>query len=423
MKCFLFTLFLCGFAIPHIFAHPIDAGDCITTVVDDRILTEQLEHCEPGCAKPGLHGHKYVPLRQPAGGGYGVNTGYIDSSFGEGHSEWNRYIAQFHDCSETDGIWKQLTKQLSNGSTRQTAPKDATPDGTSRPQPDTHTRLDSSDAPNLSPRQSDTHTRVDSSDVPDPTPPQQQTEPSIDVQPEPPQQREPEASEPEVVMPSPLALSYDHIFPEGISLHHIPIDTDYGSVGSVFDALGNAVDYLAASRGASGWTYIKKRGQFGGALWKSIAFLAVMNEEATLEMSGHFNNWDGTGITYAQLVLRQGGLTLLGIPLRSESLETVGDFFTFFRGVKSVKGIDPDLTIESAGDYVTEDWFVELDADTVIEGTAAYLVEAEMQTRSLWGVPWAYEPPSSAPPAEQWAYYKKMATTWGRIKAGDLYRD
>ena len=318
---------------------------------------------------------------------------YIDSSFDEGHT-WNRYLSfmivpmEFGSANDSSRM-AQLDKLLLK-------------------------------TPHLTNQSGHTHTRVDSSDVPDPTPPQQQTEPSIDVQPEPPQQREPEASEPEVVMPSPLALSYDHIFPEGISLHHIPIDTDYGSVGSVFDALGNAVDYLAASRGASGWTYIKKRGQFGGALWKSIAFLAVMNEEATLEMSGHFNNWDGTGITYAQLVLRQGGLTLLGIPLRSESLETVGDFFTFFRGVKSVKGIDPDLTIESAGDYVTEDWFVELDADTVIEGTAAYLVEAEMQTRSLWGVPWAYEPPSSAPPAEQWAYYKKMATTWGRIKAGDL---
>ena len=421
MKCFLFTLFLCGFAIPHIFAHPIDAGDCITTVVDDRILTEQLEHCEPGCAKPGLHGHKYVPLRQPAGGGYGVHTGYIDSGFGEGHSEWNRYIAQFHDCSETDGIWKQLTKQLSNGSTRQTAPKDATPDGTSRPQPDTHTRLDSSDAPNLSPRQSDTHTRVDSSDVPDLTPPQSDTHTPADSS---------DAPNLTPRTPTPLALTYTHVFPAGVSLQHIPLDiidfnesgVPINSVPGVYEQLGDSVASLIASRGVSGWTYVTYPNfPAHNAIWKSIGFVAVMREEVTVEITGTFGNWAGQPpMTYQILHLREGGLTLLGVPLQSASLRTVGDFYTFFPNVESVMGIDPDLEIDTTETpiRVQDDWFVELDRDTVIDGHTSYLIRSDgAAQRTLWGVPWAHDDtPSAAPPAEQWAFYKKMAMTWGRIK-------
>ena len=359
MKRFLFTLFLCGCAISYTFAHPIDAGNCITSVVADRILTQQVEHCGAWlCKSLDFTGIKTCLCASLRGVGMAQIQVMSTATLAKSTVSGTIIFHSFMTVRRPMPIWRNITKQLSNGSTRQAVRTSVTPDRTSPPQPDTHTR-------------------TGSFDFRDPTPPQQQTEPSIDVQPEPPQQREPEVPEPEVVMPSPLALSYDHVFPEGISLHHIPIDTNYTSVGSVFDGLGNAVDHLTASRGASGWTYVTRRGQFGGALWKSIAFLAVMNEEATLEMSGHFNNWDGTGITYAQLVLRQGGITLLGIPLRSESLETVGDFFTFFRGVKSVKGIAPDLTVESAGDQVFDEWFVELDADTVIKGTAAYLVEAE----------------------------------------------
>ena len=233
-----------------------------------------------------------------------------------------------------------------------------------------------------------------------------------------------------------LAFTYDHTFPAGVSLQHIPLDIiDFNksgiavnSVPGVFDQLGNSVALLIASRGVSGWTHVTYPNfPAHNAIWKSIGFVAVMHEELTVQIEGTFGGWTGqTPTAYQILYLRQGGLTLLGVPLRSASLETVGDFYTFFANVESVMGIDPDLEIDTMVTpiRVQDDWFVELDGDTVIDGYTSYLIRSDgAAQRTLWGVPWANEPPSSAPPAEQWAYYKKMAMTWGAVKAGDLYRD
>lgn len=231
-----------------------------------------------------------------------------------------------------------------------------------------------------------------------------------------------------------LVFSYNHTFAAGVSLQHIPLDiTDFNtsgiavnSVPGVFDQLGNSVALLIASRGVSGWTHVTYPNfPAHNAIWKSIGFAAVMHEEITVEITGTFGGWTGEyPRAYQILYLREGGLTLLGVPLRSTSLETVGDFYTFFDNVQSVMGIDPDLEIDTTETpiRVQDDWFVELDRDTLIDGYTSYLIRSDGATqRALWGVPWAYET-SSAAPGAQWAYYKKMAMTWGTIKAGNLYR-
>lgn len=225
-----------------------------------------------------------------------------------------------------------------------------------------------------------------------------------------------------------IEFTYNHTFPQGVSTQHIPLDiTDFNksgiavnSVPGVFDQFGNSVALLIASRGVSGWTYVTYPDfPAHNAIWKSIGFVAVMDEEVTVQIEGTFGGWTGEyPRAYQILYLREGGLTLLGVPLRSASLETVGDFFTFFGNVQSVMGIDPDLEIDTTETpiRVQDDWFVELDRDTVIDGHTSYLIRSDGGAqRALWGLPWAYEPSSAAPQA-QWAYYKKMAMTWGAVK-------
>ena len=226
-----------------------------------------------------------------------------------------------------------------------------------------------------------------------------------------------------------IEFTYNHTFPAGVSLQHVPLDIiDFNtsgiavnSVPGVFDQLGNSVALLIASRGVSGWTYVTYPDfPSHSAIWKSIGFIAVMDEEVTVQIEGTFGGWTGAyPRAYHILHLREGGLTLLGVPLRSTSLETVGDFYTLFGNVQSVMGIDPDLEIDTTETpiRVQDDWFVELDRDTVIDGHTSYLIRSDGGAQKvLWGMPWAHEPPSSAPSAEQWAYYKKMAMTWGAVK-------
>ncbi len=228
-----------------------------------------------------------------------------------------------------------------------------------------------------------------------------------------------------------LAFSYNHTFPAGVSLQHIPFDIkDFNesgvavnSVPGVYNQLGDSVASLIASRGVSGWTYVTYPNfPAHNAIWKSIGFAAIMHEEVTVEITGTFGNWAGQPpMTYQILHLREGGLTLLGVPLQSASLRTVGDFYTFFNGVTSVKGISPDLDVGTLERplRITDDWFVELDHDVEIDGTTSYLITSseEGESRTLWGVPWAYEAEAQAAPGAQWDYYKKIATTWGAIKS------
>ena len=232
----------------------------------------------------------------------------------------------------------------------------------------------------------------------------------------------------------PKLMTYTHIFPAGVSFQHIPLDiTDFNgsgvavnSVPGVFDQLDdldNSVALLIASRGISGWTYVTSPNYPAlAAIWKSIGFVAVMHEETKVEITGTFGSWTGeSDIVYSLLYLRSGGLTLRGVPVQSDRLQTVGDFYTVFPNIISVKGIDPDIELDLTDTpiRVKDDWFVELDKDVIIDGTTSYLIESEgAAQRAIWGVPWTNVPSSSAaPPAVQWSHYKKMATTWGQLKA------
>ena len=213
----------------------------------------------------------------------------------------------------------------------------------------------------------------------------------------------------------PLTMRYEHTFPAGVSLQHIPLDIEgLNSVPGVFNLLVDDVIQLVASRGISGWTHIRYSNHPAiNAIWKSIGFVAVMDNEVTIPMEGTFGGWQGTTKSvYAHLYLRDGGLTLLGVPVRSKYLETVGDFWKFFDNVISVKGINPSVSIE---DRVSDDWFVELDPDTLIDCCTSYLIESDGgDQRALWGVPWAYEASAAAPGVVAGPHL--MATTWAAIK-------
>ena len=225
-------------------------------------------------------------------------------------------------------------------------------------------------------------------------------------------------------------MTYEHTFPKGVSLQHIPLDIiDFNesgiavnSVPGVFDQLDDSVASLIASRGSSGWTYVTySDSPAHNAIWKSIGFVAVMHEEVMAQIKGRFGGWTGESASvYHEIHLRSGGLTLLGVPVKSQSLMTVSDFFTYFRNVESVKGINPDLDIEVLDRpfRITDDWFVELDGDTEINGYTAYLIASDgAEVRALWGLPWVYENSPQAAPGIM-PMSRTLITTWGRVKHG-----
>ena len=95
----------------------------------------------------------------------------------------------------------------------------------------------------------------------------------------------------------PIEFTYNHTFPKGVSLQHVPLDiidfNEFGvavnSVPGVFDQLGDSVASLIASRGSSGWTYVTYPDfPAHNAIWKSVGFAAVMHEEVTVQITGTF---------------------------------------------------------------------------------------------------------------------------------------
>lgn len=231
-------------------------------------------------------------------------------------------------------------------------------------------------------------------------------------------ERQPDS--PDTPETSALVMTYEHTFPEGVSLQHIPLDTPIRYADQPFDVLDDSLIWSIANRGVSGWSYYKSQTKrHAGYIGKGIGFVTIMAEEKTIELSGTFDSWTReSNTTYKTLYLRQGGLTLLGVPLRSRFLSTVGDFFNRLDGVISVKGIDPELEIDLTAKQIKieEDWFVELDPETLIDCCTSYLIKSDGADQyTLWGLPWAYEPPSAAPAIMREG---KLSTTWGAIKKG-----
>ena len=165
----------------------------------------------------------------------------------------------------------------------------------------------------------------------------------------------------------PIVMTYEHTFPEGASFQHIPLNVDgFEYADQAFDVLGDSIAWSVASRGISGWSYYKaKRAKgSGGFVGNGIGFVTVMNEERTVELSGTLGGWTGeVQRAYHIIYLRSGGRTLVGVPIKSQYLATVGDFYKRFDGVTSVKGIDPNLEVDLTAKRIsiTDDWFIELE--------------------------------------------------------------
>ncbi len=224
-----------------------------------------------------------------------------------------------------------------------------------------------------------------------------------------------EIKEPDVVpIDVPVVpVRYTMVFPEGTSLLHLPVRPDgISHLTDLFASLGANVNAIGALRPTVQLWSIVTSPQSLHDEWISRhrGILVNMESETTLELTGIARPYG-----YDFIYLKQGR-NLIGVPRQSDALETVGDFYRVFRHVTSVKGLDSDITFSLP---IQDDWFVELDRDTVIDGTTGYMIESDTDdVYPVWGTQWTYEPPSAAPGVDQWRYYQNMATTWGALKGG-----
>ena len=216
--------------------------------------------------------------------------------------------------------------------------------------------------------------------------------------------------EPEVIPePPPVMTRHTMVFPEGVSLLHLPIESQITHLSSLFGALGDSVNVIAALRPTvQFWAVVTSENPRVNEWISSYRGLLVdMESEMSLELVGIERP-----NSYATIYVKQGR-NLIGVPRQSNALETVGDLYRRFPGVTSVKGLDSEIDFMLP---IQDDWFVELDRDTVIDGTTGYMIESDTDSQyTVWGTQWtvtAYAAPGVFPMP------RNIVTSWGAIKNG-----
>ena len=215
--------------------------------------------------------------------------------------------------------------------------------------------------------------------------------------------------EPEIIPEPIVTTQYTMVFPEGVSLLHLPIiSQDITHFTALFGALGDNVNVIAGLRSTVMlWSVITSSpSPHDEWISSSRGFLVDMETQATLELIAVQRPYG-----YSMMYLNPG-MNLVGVPRQSEALQTVGDFYRRFPGVTSVKGLDTDIDFMLP---IQDDWFVELDRDTAIDGTTGYMIESGTDSQyPVWGTQWTVTA-SAAPGVAKGR--RSIVTSWGAIKA------
>ena len=189
-------------------------------------------------------------------------------------------------------------------------------------------------------------------------------------------------------------LDYTSILPAGISLFHVPLDVTaidgeeatLSMVSDLYNALGDAVNYLITYDGTSWNSYLG--GDSGDApITADSGIVAVMSAEKTITFTG--NAW-GDG---ASMINLRAGLNFVGVPVNDPSVSTVSS-------IMDLPELAGKITSITA---FTDDGFVIVAADgagdDAVRGDAAYLVVANAEaSQSVTGDGWSNGETAGAAP-------------------------
>ena len=216
----------------------------------------------------------------------------------------------------------------------------------------------------------------------------------------------------QMTITEPEYVSYSITFPQGISALHLPIKPNNIYFTNLYEKLGDDnVNWISALRPTvQVWSIIRSsESRTDGWISSYRGFVVYMEQEVTIELKAIKR-----GFSYSTIYIKDG-MNLIGVPLQSEALEMVGDFYTIFPCVTSVKGI-PMYVMFDMPNAVDLDWFEELDDDTMIDGETAYMLQSDGNDEyTLWGTQWQMATPSAAPGVVRQP--RSLITTWGALKA------
>ena len=187
-------------------------------------------------------------------------------------------------------------------------------------------------------------------------------------------------------------IDFTSIIPADISMFHVPLDVtaidgeeaSLSMVSDLYDALGDAVNYLITTDDGSTWnTYLG--GESGdAALTADRGIVLVMKTEKTITFTG--NAW-GDG---ASMINLKSGNNVVGVPVMDPSISTVSDLMTLaeFDG-KITSILADDFAHVVAGGA----------ADVAVRGDAAYFVSTNADaSQSVMGDGWSNGGTTSAAP-------------------------
>ena len=187
-------------------------------------------------------------------------------------------------------------------------------------------------------------------------------------------------------------IDYTSTLPAGISLFHVPIDVtaidgeeaSLAMVSDLYEALGDAVNYLITYDGTSWTSYLG--GATGDApITADGGIVAVMSAEKTITFTG--NAWGGDD---GSMINLRKGLNLVGVPVNDASVSAVSDLMDLPEFAGKVISI---IALNDDGKFVGAE-----DAGAV-QGDAAYLVTSSAAaSQSVTGDGWSNGETAGAAP-------------------------
>ena len=182
-------------------------------------------------------------------------------------------------------------------------------------------------------------------------------------------------------------IDYTSTLPAGISLFHVPIDVtaidgeeaSLAMVSDLYEALGDAVNYLITYDGTS-WTSYLGGATGDAAITADGGIVAVMKAETTITFTG--NAWGGDD---GSMINLREGLNFVGVPVNDASVSTISsimDLPEFAGKVTSIIALTDDgkFVMVAAGG----------EGDGAVQGDAAYLVTSSAAaSQSVTGDGWS----------------------------------
>jgi len=196
----------------------------------------------------------------------------------------------------------------------------------------------------------------------------------------------------------PATPQFTMSIPSGTSLIHVPlavasvdgVATSLESVGDLFDALGDSVNFLIThdAAGAKFDSYLGAASAGTDAdrtLSDDLGIIAIMTDAAELVVEGDAHGTDG-----ASAISLVAGLNLVGVPLEDPAFADVSDLLAL-EGASSVIVADGDVfrVVGAAGDA----------GDVAITGGQGYIIVAAAEgTTDVSGTAWTNGADSGAAP-------------------------